>query len=125
MTFEQEQIVNRLINSGGFVTVECTEDQVNDTLFRGTVKNLLYHGVVLIEFTKTNGEVRVMYATTSEQHGAQHTSAVHLEESSGTNSNVKKPKKQNSETCQVWDTKIGAWRSFRWSNLKKVEFIHK
>jgi hypothetical protein len=123
MTFEQEQTVNRLKNTGEFVTIKCTDDMIQDLTFRSNVRYELLTGEVLIEFTKTNGETRVMRGTTSERLGAKHTSTVHLDE--GSESSGKSIKKQNLEVCQIWDTKIGAWRSFRWSNLKKVEYINK
>lgn len=119
MTFEQEQVVNRLSQSGEFDTVECTEQNLGNSEFRRHIKNLLHEGLVLIEFTKTNGETRVMSCTLNEGLGARFTSVSHLQENAGGGQAVRK---QNDDVCAVWDVKAEAWRSFRWSNLKKIDF---
>jgi hypothetical protein len=121
MTFEQEQVVNRLSQAGEFKTYECTEQNLADPIFRRQIRSLLQNGFMLIEFTKTNGETRVMSCTLNEGLGARFTSTVHLEESAPSGSAA--PRKQNDEVCAVWDVKAEAWRSFRWSNLKKIDFV--
>ena len=119
-TFEQEQVVNRLSIDGEFSTITPTEQDLTNPDFRIKIKSLLFAGEVLIEFTKTNGESRVMKCTTSERFGAQYTTVAHLDESVSPG----KVRKTNDEVCSVWDTKIGAWRSFRWANLKKVDYVN-
>lgn len=122
-TFEQEQVVTRLASGGNFTTINPTETDLANPEFRSKIKQLLFRGVVLVEFTKANGETRVMSCTTAEEFGAKHNPIVHLKE---TNSGleVTKTKKENTEVCPVWDTKLGAWRSFRWSSVKKIDYCY-
>jgi hypothetical protein len=121
--FEQEQVVNRLSSEGNYATIECTETDLSNPEFRRKIRKILHNEIVLIEFTKANGETRVMSCTTSEKLGAKITVTVHLtEDGNGSGSTVTKTKKENQDVCPVWDTKIEAWRSFRWSSLKKVDY---
>jgi hypothetical protein len=34
----------------------------------------------------------------------------------------KSPKKTNEDVCAVWDIDAGAWRSFRWDRLKRIDY---
>ena len=72
-----------------------------ETLIKNLQKN-----VMQIIFNKVNGEERIMHCTLHETV---------LPETSIHN------KKKNDEVLPVWDTDIGAWRSFRLDSIKDVK----
>ena len=72
-----------------------------ETLIKNLQKN-----VMQIIFNKVNGEERIMHCTLHETV---------LPETSIHN------KKTNDEVLPVWDTDIGAWRSFRLDSIKDVK----
>lgn len=71
------------------------------------VTTALMDGIIELEFQKADGSVRKMNAT--------------LQESIVPHIDVKKDKEPNTDACVVWDTDLGAWRSFRWDRLQKVK----
>jgi len=71
----------------------------------------LKNGVCRIIFTKTNGEDRLMFATLNEEI---------LPPQQDVEEYIQK-KKPNPNVLVVWDTDIGAWRSFRWDSVKEFE----
>jgi hypothetical protein len=74
-----------------------------------SVKNALHKGVVAVDFTKTNGEVRQMRCTLRSD---MIPAAPVIE--------GKTPKKENPDVQAVWDLDKGAWRSFRFDSLISV-----
>ena len=72
-----------------------------ETLIKNLQKN-----VMQITFNKVCGEERIMHCTLHETV---------LPETSIHN------KKKNDEVLPVWDTDIGAWRSFRLDSVKDVK----
>ena len=74
-----------------------------ETLIKNLEKN-----VMQIEFTKVNGEQRIMHCTLDE---------VYTPETSPDN------KKHNDEVLPVWDVDIGAWRSFRLDSVNKISIL--
>lgn len=88
------------------------------SLFRGLdmidmtnkdVKDALHDGVVVVAFTKTNGDTREMRCTLrSDMIPA--TPIV----------DGKAPKKENPDVQAVWDLDKGAWRSFRYDSLNSI-----
>ena len=72
-----------------------------ETLIKNLQKN-----VMQIIFNKVNGEERIMHCTLHETV---------LPETSIHN------KKNNDEVLPVWDTDIGAWRSFRLDSVKDIK----
>lgn len=79
---------------------------------RDFVKSELNRNIVNIQFEKSDGTLRTLHGTTSTDHGAVYT----------VNENTEKTKTPNPNVCVVWDTAIGAWRSFRWDRLKSIDF---
>jgi len=71
------------------------------------VRSALVDGIVRIEFAKADGTIRKMNATLQESI------VPHVEKNKET--------KINTDTCVVWDTDIGAWRSFRWDRLQEIK----
>lgn len=117
MEFEKEQVWRRIANSGEHENYYCQTTDAERESFRTWLKSLLRSQSVLVEFTKANGETRVMECTLSEQLGAKY--AVHTV---AEGAKPKAPKKANTDACAVWDLKQGAWRSFRWDRVKRIDF---
>lgn len=78
---------------------------------RSKVIERLRLGITRVEFTKVNGEVRVMQCTLNP---ALLPEQVDLEE------HVQK-KAPNPDVCAVFDTENRGWRSFRWDSLLNVD----
>lgn len=76
-----------------------------------TIKDALHNGVVVVSFTKTNGELREMRCTLRADMIPQ-TPVVE----------GKEPKKENAAVQAVWDIEKQAWRSFRFDSVNTIIF---
>jgi hypothetical protein len=118
MTFEQEQLWRRIASDDAAYDDHIVTDADKDS-YRAWVKEVLHNGIALVEFVKADGTERVMKCTLSDLHGAKYTSTPIVETAAAVDA---KPKKVNTDTCPVWDIDAGAWRSFRWDRLKRIDF---
>jgi esterase/lipase superfamily enzyme len=84
------------------------EDCLKESRYKEAMIDALRTGICVVTFTKKNGEERVMSCTLNEEFLPEQ---IDLEEA------VQK-KVPNLAALAVWDTDIGAWRSFRWDSLK-------
>ena len=91
--------------------------QVDTPEGRDWVRGLLKERDVVVRFTKVNGEERVMTCTLNESVVPPSPEPKVLAEGE-----VAQVKKENTEVCNVWDVNAKGWRSFRWSNVKQIEF---
>ena len=87
------------------------KSQVDTPEGREWLKTLLKEQEVIVTFTKVNGEERIMTCTLNE---AVVPPTVRTE--------TTKPKAEVDSICSVWDVNAKGWRSFRWSNVKRIEF---
>lgn len=71
----------------------------------------LHEGVVVVEFTKVNGEYRKMEATLKADMLPE--VVKEIEEKA-------EPRKKNEDALSVWDINANGWRSFRWDKLQTV-----
>jgi hypothetical protein len=117
MNFEKEQIWRRLADKTGNYYSESAEPEREE--FRKWLKELLFGQEVLLEFTKADGTARVMKCTLNTDLGAKYKTEVLVENFALVQD---KPKKVNNDTCAVWDIEAGAWRSFRWDRLIRIDF---
>lgn len=116
LTFDQQSVWNRLNDEPGNWYERNAEPERKE--FRDFMVGLLLTEKVLVEFVKSDGSVRVMNCTLSEQYGAKYSQIkkpVIVEK-------AHKPPKVNNDVCKIWDIDQGAWRSFRWDRLKKIQF---
>jgi hypothetical protein len=116
MTFEQAQIMRRLREGGDFNTAEFSGDDMS--FLKSEIKHLLHEGPQLVEFKKADGSIRVMNCTLSDLHGAKYTQTPVVENAT----KELKTKKPNEDVCAVWDIDAGAWRSFRWDRLIRIDY---
>ena len=117
MNFEKEQIWRRLNDQTGNYYSEAADAEQES--FRKWLKDLLFVQEVLVEFTKADGSTRVMKCTLNADLGAKYKTEVLVENEAAV---AAKPKKVNTDTCAVWDIDAGAWRSFRWDRLTRIDF---
>jgi hypothetical protein len=83
-----------------------TADEKDRKLFRDWLMGILkMYENVEITFTKTDGTVREMKCTLKE----------------GICPTVENPKTSDT-LCTVWDTVVGNWRSFKFENIKQINF---
>ena len=71
----------------------------------------LHEGVVVVEFTKVNGEYRKMEATLKADMLPE--VVREIEEKA-------QPRKKSEDAMSVWDINAEGWRSFRWDKLQTV-----
>jgi hypothetical protein len=79
---------------------------------RQSVKDALHSGVVIVNFTKTNGEAREMRCTLRSDMIPP---APVVE--------GKIPKKENPDVQAVWDLDKESWRSFRFDSLNGFQVV--
>jgi hypothetical protein len=84
------------------------EDCLKESKYKAAMIGALRSGICVVTFTKKNGEERIMSCTLNDEFLPEQ---IDLEEE------IQK-RKPNSDALAVWDTDIGAWRSFRWDSLK-------
>jgi hypothetical protein len=83
-----------------------TADAKEQAMFREWLLGVLrMHDPVEIVFTKSDGTVREMKCTLKEDVVPK----------------VENPKTSDT-LCTVWDTHIGDWRSFKFENVKQINF---
>lgn len=82
------------------------------TMFtRDGLVDMLRHNVVVVTFTKVNGEERIMTCTLL---------ASHIPNASTQNGELLVETKTASNNIAVWDINANGWRSFRVSNVKNI-----
>ena len=116
MNFEQAQIMRRLREGGDINTFDLSGQDLD--FLKSEIKHLLHLGPQLVEFVKADGSVRVMNCTLSDLHGAKYTQTPVVENAA----KESKTKKPNEDVCAVWDIDAGAWRSFRWDRLMRIDY---
>ena len=86
---------------------------VNTEKGKNWLLGLLKETEVIVTFTKTNGDERVMTCTLMEGIVPPATKEDPISQ--------EKVRKVSDAVCCVWDVNAKGWRSFRWDNVKKVE----
>ena len=79
-------------------------------IMRDWVTGLLREREITVTFNRADGAERVMRCTLQASMVPQI-----VRENS-------EPRKYNPDVCAVWDVKQGAWRSFRWDRITRIEF---
>lgn len=88
--------------AGWYGTATNEEQQ----MFRDWLLGVLdMHEKVTVTFKKADGTMRTMNCTTKE--GIRP---------------VVENKKHSDTLCTVWDTDLGAWRSFKFENITSIDF---
>lgn len=87
-----------------------TASEAEREIMRDWVTGLLREREITVTFNRADGAERVMRCTL--QAGVM---PEILRESS-------EPRRGNTDVCVVWDVAQGAWRSFRWDRVTRIEF---
>ncbi len=90
-------------------TYYSNADEIDKAQFRDWLKDMLHQGPVKVTFRKQNGEERVMNCTLQEGVVVPHVKT------------TDRVKEVNLEVCPVWDIDKGAWRSFNYESVLKVD----
>jgi hypothetical protein len=79
------------------------------------LKNLLEQNVVVVDFTKLNGDKRVMTCTLREDMKPRATKDDALSQ--------KKVREVSDAVVSVWDVNAKGWRSFRYERINAVDIV--
>jgi hypothetical protein len=79
------------------------------------LKNLLEQNVLTVDFTKLNGDKRVMTCTLREDIKPAATKADPLSQ--------KKVREVSDAVVSVWDVNAKGWRSFRYERINAVDIV--
>ena len=99
-----------------------TESSVSETVAslkgiptRMDLQNILRQNVLVVDFTKLNGDKRVMTCTLREDMKPPATKNDTMSQ--------KKVRELNDEVVSVWDVNAKGWRSFRYARINSVEIV--
>jgi hypothetical protein len=116
MSWEQAEVFRILKNKPG--TTYQESDEVNKTIIRDWVRNLLQVTEVTVEFTKADGTRREMRCTLDLARLPE------VPVATGPVDGIVKESKQRKapdpESIRVFDLDKNEWRSFRFDRLQKV-----
>jgi hypothetical protein len=79
------------------------------------LKNLLEQNVLVVDFTKLNGDKRVMTCTLREDMKPKATKTDPISQ--------KKVREISDAVVSVWDVNAKGWRSFRYERVNKVDIV--
>jgi hypothetical protein len=118
MDFDQAAMWRRLSDDPGNYYTQAAEPERAE--FRKFFESVLHERRATVEFVKSDGARRVMICTLSEDHGAKY--RTNDADVTKTVNQARPQRAANQEVRTVWDCEAGAWRSFRWDRLVRVEF---
>lgn len=87
----------------------ATATETQQEAFRKWIKGMLHVGPVTVTFKKSDGTERVMNCTLQESVAVPHIKT------------TERIKEKNDDVCPVWDIDKGAWRSFRYDAVTKID----
>jgi hypothetical protein len=82
---------------------------------KADLKNLLEQNVLVVDFTKLNGDKRVMTCTLREDMKPRATKTDAMSQ--------KAVREVSDAVVSVWDVNARGWRSFRYDRVNKVDII--
>jgi len=82
---------------------------------REDLKQILTQNVVTVDFTKLNGDKRVMTCTLREDIKPQATKTDPMSQT--------KVREVSDAVVSVWDVNARGWRSFRYERVNKVDIV--
>lgn len=110
-TFNKD-VTWRILNNEPKTWFETADETEREEL-RKFMYGLLHERDVQVEFAKVDGTIRSMRCTLQESV---------LPKINIDNENEIVKDNTNPNVCRVWDCDVGAWRSFRWDRLKRIDF---
>jgi hypothetical protein len=96
-------------------TVENKIAEIKGIPTKEELKNLLAHNVITVDFTKVNGDRRVMTCTLREDMKPKATKSDPLSQ--------KAVRETSDAVVSVWDVSARGWRSFRYDRVNNVDIV--
>lgn len=115
MEEEKVQTMQNTEKVGNVSLVSETVASLKGIPTRTDLQNILRQNVLVVDFTKLNGDKRVMTCTLREDMKPRATKDDTLSQ--------KKVRELNEEVVSVWDVNAKGWRSFRYNRINNVDIV--
>ena len=115
MAEEKAQTMQNTETTGSESSVSKTVANLKGIPTKTDLKNLLEQNVLTVDFTKLNGDKRVMTCTLREDMKPAATKADPLSQ--------KKVREVSDAVVSVWDVNAKGWRSFRYERINAVDIV--
>ena len=112
---EKVQTMQNIETTGTQSSVSETVASLKGIPIKTDLKNLLEQNVVVVDFTKLNGDKRVMTCTLREDMKPPATKTDTMSQ--------KKVREISDAVVSVWDVNARGWRSFRYDRINSVNII--
>jgi len=112
---EKMQTMQNTETTGTQSSVSETVASLKGIPTKTDLKNLLDQNVVVVDFTKLNGDKRVMTCTLREDMKPPATKTDTMSQ--------KKVREISDAVVSVWDVNAKGWRSFRYDRINSVNII--
>jgi len=112
---EKVQTMQNTETTGTQFSVSETVASLKGIPTKTDLKNLLDQNVVVVDFTKLNGDKRVMTCTLREDMKPPATKTDTMSQ--------KKVREISDAVVSVWDVNAKGWRSFRYDRINSVNII--
>jgi hypothetical protein len=113
MTWEQQEVFRLLKKAPGTKYQDASDTE--QKIIRDWVRSLLHSTVVTVEFTKSDGSLRVMNCTLDLERMPKQNS-----KGMGIDGLPRSPRTSDDEVQVAFDVDLQQWRSFRYDRLKNV-----
>jgi len=112
---EKAQTMQNTETTGTQSSVSETVASLKGIPTKADLKNLLDQNVVVVDFTKLNGDKRIMTCTLREDMKPPATKTDTMSQ--------KKVREISDAVVSVWDVNARGWRSFRYDRINSVNII--
>ena len=112
---EKVQTMQNTETTGTQFSVRETVASLKGIPTRADLKNLLEQNVVVVDFTKLNGDKRVMTCTLREDMKPPATKTDTMSQ--------KKVREISDAVVSVWDVNAKGWRSFRYDRVNSIDVV--
>jgi len=112
---EKAQTMQNTETTGTQFSVSETVASLKGIPTKADLKNLLDQNVVVVDFTKLNGDKRIMTCTLREDMKPPATKTDTMSQ--------KKVREISDAVVSVWDVNAKGWRSFRYDRINSVNII--
>ena len=112
---EKAQTMQNTETTGTQFSVSETVASLKGIPTKTDLKNLLDQNVVVVDFTKLNGDKRIMTCTLREDMKPPATKTDTMSQ--------KKVREISDAVVSVWDVNAKGWRSFRYDRINSVNII--
>ena len=112
---EKVQTMQNTETTGTQSSVSETVASLKGIPTKADLKNLLDQNVVVVDFTKLNGDKRVMTCTLREDIKPAATKTDTMSQ--------KKVREISDAVVSVWDVNAKGWRSFRYDRINAIDIV--